>query len=264
MSLRVSLLGYGAIGQPVADALGAGDVPGVELAGVVTRTAGRATARGHRELSLDEALAASDLIVECAGINAGAAVGPRVIASGTDLLIVSVGVLADPDTRRALLHDGPGRCFLTAGAIGGLDLLGAVSATGGLASATLTTSKTASSLIQPWMNPATVARLTEGTDAATVFEGTVTEAIERFPSSLNVAVALAAATGLWEQTRVRLVADPRATMTTHHVEAHGSAGDYEFTIRNHPLESNPRTSGAVPAAVLRGIRALAQPSGIFL
>lgn len=264
MTLRISLLGYGAIGQPVADALSTGQIPGIEFAGVVTRTAGTATARGHRELGLDEALAVSDLVVECAGIPAATALGPRVIASGTDLLIVSVGVLADPELRRTLLHDGPGRSYLTAGAIGGLDLLAAVSANGGLESATLTTTKTASSLIQPWMNPATVSRLSEGTDAATVFEGTVAEAIERFPSSLNVAVALAAATGLWEQTRVRLVADPRATMTTHRIQAQGGAGDYEFTIRNHPLESNPRTSGAVPAAVLRGIRALTQPSGIFL
>jgi aspartate dehydrogenase len=239
-------------------------VADVELAGVVTRTAGTASARGHRELSLDEALAASDLIVECAGIPAVTALGPQVIASGTDLLIVSVGVLADPALRDVLLHGGPGRSYLTAGAIGGLDLLAAVSANGGLASATLTTTKTASSLIQPWMNPATVSRLTDGTDAATVFEGTVAEAIERFPSSLNVAVALAAATGLWEQTRVRLVADPRATMTTHRIDAHGSAGDYQFTIRNHPLESNPRTSGAVPAAVIRGLRALVRPSGTFL
>ena len=264
MTLRVSLLGYGAIGQPVADAITAGEVAGVELAGVVTRTPGRATARGHRELSLDQALEASDLVVECAGIAAARDFGPRVIASGTDLLIVSVGVLADPELRRTLLHDGPGRSFLTAGAIGGLDLLAAVSLNGGLESATLRTTKTASSLIRPWMNVATVARLTEAAEAATVFEGTITEAIERFPSSLNVAVALAAATGLWDQTRVRLVADPRATMTTHHIEAHGSAGEYQFTIRNHPLESNPRTSGAVPAAVIQGLRAFARPSGTFL
>lgn len=264
MTLRVSLLGYGAIGQQVADALGTGELAGAELAGIITRTPGRAAARGHRELAFDEALELSDLVVECAGIAAAMEHGPRVVASGTDLFIVSVGVLAHPTLRKTLLHDGPGRSYLTAGAIGGLDLLAAVAANGGLASATLTTTKTATSLIQPWMNPATIARLNTGTDAATVFEGTVTEAIERFPSSLNVAVALAAATGLWDQTRVRLVADPRATMTIHRIEAAGTAGEYEFTIRNHPLESNLRTSGAVPAAVLHGIRSLLRPSGTFL
>ncbi len=264
MTLRVAIVGHGAIGQPVADALRRGDVAGVNLSGVVTRTPGTAEARGHRELALDAALDLSDLVVECAGIAAAAEVGPRVIASGTDLLIVSVGVLADPGLRRRLLNDGPGHTFLTAGAIGGLDLLASVAAEGGLSSASLTTTKTAASLVQPWMHSSVVDRLMQGTDARTVFEGTVTEAIEKFPSSLNVAVALAAATGMWEQTRVRLVADPRANMTTHRVEAEGTAGEYDFTIRNHPLESNPRTSGAVPAAVLRALRALTQPSGTFL
>lgn len=264
MTLRVSLIGYGAIGRPVADAIAGGEVPGVELGGVVTRTAGVATERGHRELSLDAALDTSDLMVECAGIPAAAELGPRVVASGTDLLLVSVGVLADEPLRSALLTGGPGRTFLTAGAIGGLDLLASVAAGGGLTSASLTTAKSASSLVQPWMHSSVVAQLREGTDARTVFEGPVSEAIEKFPASLNVAVALAAATGMWEQTRVRLVADPRAVLTTHRVQASGPAGEYDFTIRNYPLETNPRTSGAVPAAVVRALRALTQASGTFL
>ena len=263
MTLRVALLGYGAIGQPVGDALSAG-VDGVELVGVVTRTQGKATARGHTELTLDEAIAGGDLIVECAGIDSVVRHGPQIIASGTDLLIASVGALIDTALRRTLLDGGPGRSYLTAGAIGGLDLLGAVARGGGLDAVSLTTTKAPGTLVRPWMDAATADGLRNGSGTTVVFDGTVAEGIALFPSSLNVAVALAAATGHWEATRVRLVADPRATLTTHRIEASGRAGEYDFTIRNQPLESNPRSSSAVPAAILRGLQALANPSGTFL
>lgn len=263
MSIRVSLLGYGAIGRPVADALAAGTVAGVELAGIVTRTPGVAASRGHAELSMVGALDASDLVVECAGIEAVRAYGPTIIASGTDLLIASVGALADEGLRHTLLHGGPGRGYLTAGAIGGLDLLGAVARNGGLDAVMLTTTKTARTLLRPWMDAEAADALRHATEAVTVFDGEVLEAIALFPQSLNVAVALAAATGNWS-TRVRLIGDPYATLTTHQIDASGMAGDYSFTISNHPLESNPRSSSAVPAAILHGLAGLARPSGTFL
>lgn len=262
MSIRVSILGYGAIGRLVADGLAVGDVPGVELAGIVTRTLGAASSRGHTELSLVEALAASDLIVECAGIEAVATLGPTIIGSGTDLLIASVGALANPELRHTLLDGGPGRSYLTAGAIGGLDLLGAVARDGGLDAVTLTTTKTASTLVQPWMDASVSEELRRGASVATVFDGEVLDAITLFPQSLNVAAAIAAATGMWG-TRVRLIADPGVSLTTHHIEANGRAGEYSFTISHHPLESNPRTSGAVPAAILHALSSLAIPSGSF-
>lgn len=264
MSIRVSLLGYGAIGQPVADALSGGTVPDAELVGIVARTPGKAAARGHLELSLDEAIARSDIVVECAGIDAVVRHGPQIIGSGTDLLIASVGAIIDPALRHTLLHGGPGRGYLTAGAIGGLDLLGAVARGGGLDAIVLTTTKLPGTLLRPWMDAETTASLRDGRVTTVVFDGAVSEAIDLFPASLNVAVALAAATGHWESTRVRLVADPEAAMTSHRIQASGPAGVYDFTIGNRPLEANPRSSGAVPAAIVRGLASLARPSGTFI
>ena len=96
-----------------------------------------------------------------------------------------------------------------------------------------------------------------------VFTGGVTEAIERFPASLNVAAALAMATGLWAGLTVTMVADPSAALTTHRIVARGAAGEYEFTIRNLPHPDNPATSGVVPNAVLASIARLARPTGSF-
>lgn len=264
MSLKVTVLGYGAIGSTVADAIAADTLDGVELVGVVTRTPGKAAERGLVELGLDAALHSSDIIVECAGINAVTSDGPAIIASGTDLLITSVGALVDEKLRAVLLENGPGRSYLTAGAIGGLDVLGAAARDDGLDSVKLLTAKKASSLGQPWMDASTLDTLRTGTKAVTVFDGGIQEAIKLFPASLNVAVALAAVTGLWEQTRVELVADPDAEFTTHTIRAHGRAGDYTFAISNRPHADNPATSGLVPAAILHGLSRLANPSGSFL
>lgn len=95
----------------------------------------------------------------------------------------------------------------------------------------------------------------------TVFEGTVHDAIEQFPASLNVAVALAAATGLWERTTVRFIADPGAALTHHEIAASGAAGEYRFSIQNAPEPDNPASSGVVADAVLIGIATLAGESG---
>lgn len=264
MSLTVGVLGYGAIGRVVATRLAAGAVDGVELSGVIIRTSGRAASDGLPELSLDEAIEVADIIVECAAIQAVGECGPKVIAAGCDLLITSIGALAVDGLRTRLLVDGPGRSYLTAGAIGGLDLLSAAARDGGLDSVTLMSAKKANSLVQPWMDDVTAARLHDTTKAISVFEGSVREAIRLFPKSLNVAAAIAIATDTWDTLQVEMLADPLAHLTTHHIHAEGRRGDYRFTISNHPLEENPTTSGLVPEAILHGLAKLAKPSGTFL
>jgi len=54
---------------------------------------------------------------------------------------------------------------------------------------------------------------------------------------------------------VRLTADPKASLTSHVIEASGPSGEYRFEIRNNPSPQNPRTSGIVPFAVLRSLEA---------
>ncbi len=260
--LRVAVLGFGAIGARVSAALASAQVPGAALAGVITRSPERVAA--HRVLSLADAPSECDLVVECANVATLRAAGPGIVAAGIDLLPASLGALADPELRARLLEAGPGRCFLTAGAIGGIDLLGAAARDGGLDSISLTSTKRAATLVQPWMPAELVQQLQHSREAFTLFAGSVSEAIEQFPASLNVCVALAVATGMWDETRVRLVADPAATLTNHRVRASGPSGDYDFSITNKPLPDSPRSSGVVSAALLRGVGSIARPSGSFV
>ena len=259
--MKVGVLGFGAIGARVARGLADGAVPGAQLVGVHTRTPGAPRRNGLEELSEADLLSRADLVVEAAGVEAATTIGPRVISSGKDLLLTSVGVLAAPRVRCSLLEEGPGRTFLTSGAIGGLDVLTAAARAGGIDTASLTTTKTPSAIVGPWLEEAAQRSILSAEGPMTVFEGTVHDAIEQFPASLNVAVALAAATGLWEHTTVRFIADPGAALTRHEIAASGSAGEYRFSIQNAPEPDNPASSGVVADAVLTGIATLAGQSG---
>lgn len=269
--LRVVVIGHGAIGARVISELASGHVPGATLSGVVTRRPNvlrelRERGDFRAELTdfgqdLDRAIIESDLVVECAGIAALREYGQRIIRAGRDLLTVSVGALADPEMR-ASLQGGPGVLWPSSGAIGGLDVLAAAARPGGIAGgiehARISSTKRAATLVQPWMSEAEAEQLRTATEPFDLFTGSVAEAVAKFPGSLNVACAVANATRLWEETRVRLVADPHAARTVHEIEASGNAGSYVFKIENAVSPANPTSSLVVAEAVLSEIAAHAR------
>jgi aspartate dehydrogenase len=248
---RVGVIGHGAIGSVVAGALLDGRVADGELGGVLTRSALPGVPRHVR--SIDDLVERCDVIVEAAGQLALAELGPRVLASGTDLLVVSVGALADEHLCAKLTERrGHGRLLLSAGAIGGLGLLRAASLLGAIASVHLTTTKAPDVLLAPWMTPSLVAELKHGTQPVPIFEGSARDAVLRFPTSVNVAATLALATLGFDRTRVTIVGDRSAARVRHVIEVEGDAGRYAFHIENTP-SANPRTSAITPYNVLRAL-----------
>jgi aspartate dehydrogenase len=256
-ALRVGLLGWGAIGRPVGLAVADGGIDDAVLVGVSTRRP--VPDLPAPQLSVPDLAAASDVVVEAAGQRAVIEHGPTIVAAGCDLLISSVGALADPGLR-ARLSSGPGRHFVTSGAVGGLDLLVAARRLGPFESVTLTTTKAGPSLVQPWMEPSMVEQLQAGKADIACFDGPVDEAAAKFPQSINVAAALACAVGDWDVVRVAVRSAQPGASNRHVIEAVGPAGQHRFELANRPSPDNPKTSGVVPAAVLRSI-ALLRPSG---
>ncbi|GAT87543.1 DUF108 domain-containing protein [Paenarthrobacter sp. CC6] len=258
-SHRIGIIGYGAIGARVAEDISLGKVVGAELAGIISRTdngTGRpAVERPFPSLTLEAALECCELIVECAGQSAVAEYAEKILGAGVDFLITSIGALADQGLAARLNACGPGRLFMTSGAVGGLDLLEAGAREAAYDSVVVSTTKLPETLVQPWMEQEQADGIRATTEPLEVFLGSAQEAARLFPRSLNVAAAVAEAVGDWDGVQVRLTADPKASLTSHVIEASGPSGEYRFEIRNNPSPQNPRTSGIVPFAVLRSLEA---------
>ncbi len=213
---------------------------------------------------------AYDLVVECAGVSVARDLGPEVVATGTDLVLTSVGALADPVVVVGMLA-GPGRLHVTNGAIGGFDVLGAAADAGGLDAVSIRTTKLASTLVRPWMDEAEAERLRSlrpGEEPVTVFSGDPAGAIKKFPANVNVSIALAWATRgrssvedeasllrrSLDRVQVELVADPAAKLSRHEITASGAAGRIELRFESAPSPENPKTSGMTALSVARTVR----------
>jgi aspartate dehydrogenase len=252
----VAVIGYGAIGRALCteiEASAAVSGGGFRLAGVVSRS--ELPAAAPRRLGLAQAVAECDLIVEAAGHRVVADHGADILGAGVDLLVVSVGAVADPGVSAALQSGRPGRAFFASGAIGGLGLLAAAHHLSPLYTAALTTTKKPRTLVQPWMSQDMARRLNDG-ESMVVFDGTAREAARLFPRSANVAASLAIALDGWDWVRALVKADACALLTSHVIEASGGAGHYRFDISNEPDPRNPATSGVVAHNVARAVSLL--------
>jgi aspartate dehydrogenase len=251
--ISVAVAGGGAIGGVVARALRAGEVPGAELNGVITRNAPSRLL----PVTLADALESADLVVEAAGQEALAEIAPQVMRSRARLLVVSVGALRDEATFRLLASAPPGRVHLATGAVGGLDLLRAAARLGPLRSVRIVTAKKPAALVQPWMSGDEAAALRNAAGPVEIRRGPAREIARLFPQSTNVAASVALAAGDWDTVEAVVVADPGPPLTSHVITASGAAGEYRFEIRNQPSAANPKTSAVVPYSVLSAIADIA-------
>jgi aspartate dehydrogenase len=254
----VGLIGYGGIAQDVVAALReAGG--GVKVIGALCRP-GRA-AKAREALagidiveSLDALLARQPAVVaEVAGQQAVAQHGIEVLRRGFDLLVISIGALADPallDGLKAAARDGGGHILLPAGAIGGLDAIAAMRV-GGLKSVRYRSRKPPAA----WRgSPAEkVAELDKLTSAVVLYRGRASEAALLYPQNANVAAAVALAGLGFEKTEVELVADPDAPGNVHEIEVEGDAGGFAIQLQGRPSRSNPKTSALAALSVARAL-----------
>jgi aspartate dehydrogenase len=252
------MIGFGAIGRSLA-ALIREQLPHVSLIGVAKRSPPSEQDRasvfeGTRFVDTPAAFAKlpAELVIECAGHQALAAFAPDLLREGRDLLIASVGALADraleASLREAALH-GRARLLLSTGAIGAVDLLCAARI-GGLRGVNYTGSKPP----RAWLGTAAevIAHSAEA-DAVpvVVFEGTAREAALRFPQNANVAATVALAGIGLDETRVRLVADRRLHANQHSVHAEGIFGNFELTVSGNAQSTQPKTSVMVAFSLAR-------------
>ena len=257
MSLRVGLIGYGAIGAVVHRVLAQDHASAAQVAGVLVRDAARLATSPAAQLlaaSLDALLACKpDLVVECAGHAAVDAYAVAVLRAGLDLMIVSVGSLADAAREQRVVRAArqSGRqLLLPAGAIGGIDWLAAAKLAG-LTQVTYRSRKPP----RAWAGSPAEQLLNLNTlnQAARFFQGTARNAAQQYPRNANVAATVALATLGFDATHVELVADPAVSGNIHEIDATGAAGTISVRIDGKPDPGNPRTSMLTAYSVVRGI-----------
>jgi aspartate dehydrogenase len=145
---------------------------------------------------------------------------------------------------------------LPAGAVGGIDALGAAKLSG-LEEVTYTGRKPPLA----WKGTAAEALLDLGalTEPATFFEGTAREAAMQYPQNANVAATVALAGAGFDATRVRLVADPTIARNLHEVSVRSAAAEFSIRLEGRPSPSNPKTSLTAGYSMAREVLNRARP-----
>ncbi|WP_300035421.1 aspartate dehydrogenase [uncultured Roseobacter sp.] len=258
MMISVGLIGYGAIGAEILDQLN-GD-SALRIADVLVRpervTEMPAPPDSHTRLITHPDGFSSDIgfVLECAGHQALAEIGPDVIRKGISLGVLSAGALADRTVLQELkdaAKEGGSQISVLPGAIGGIDALAAAAAAG-LTEVIYTGRKPP----QAWRGtPAEdTCDLTEIKEATTVFDGSAGDAARLFPKNANVVATVALAGVGFENTQVTLIADPGATGNSHRIQARGPLTSLDFTTAGAPLPSNPKTSALTAMSAVRALR----------
>ncbi len=256
---RVAIIGYGAITAELMRCLDAlGETRRiVGVLDVPERIRSLQAAGGARFALVDrfDSLLAlrPQLVIEAAGHAAVRAFAAPVLAHGIDLIIASIGALADA-TLAKTLHEAArsgARLLVPSGAVAGIDgLLAARSA--GLAAVTY------SSLKPPiaWMGtPAEkILDLARQRERVTFFEGSAREAAIHYPQNANVGATVALAGLGLDRTRVKLIADPGVPCPLGIIEAEGDFGTFRFEILGYAAPTNPKTSLLTAHSIVHAMR----------
>ena len=273
MSQRhIAIIGFGSIARDLITILYGQQEPGPRTLSVLTRETKEQTTKAEIDhqlagkpvqievlSDLDELLASRpQMVVECAGHEAVKAYAARILERGIDLLVASVGALADADFMRELeqaARRGGAQLVVPAGAIGAIDSLGAARLSG-LTSVSYTGRKPP----MAWEGtPAEdIVPLRELNHSQQIFQGNARDAARLFPKNANVAATLALAGLGMDRTTVRLVADPTISENTHEFEVESKALNFSIQLVGKPSPTNPKTSRSTVFSIARVILAREQ------
>lgn len=198
-----------------------------------------------------------DYTVEIAGIPAAKAYGEEILRNVSDLIVVSVGSLADEEFKQKLYaaaEDSGHKLYVVNGAIGGFDLM-QVFALMGDSKVSIESTKAPRSLNgAPYLN----GRELSETEEELVFCGNVKDAIAGFPKNVNVAVATSLASDN-PDTEVRIKSIPGRKENTHAITLKGENMKAEIKVTSTPDPLNPKSSVSAAWSVVALLKNLASP-----
>ena len=261
--MRIGLIGQGAVATLALDALAQNISEPIEALICLARPhsvdkaarwaspyRGRLARDIVIETSVEGFLAARPRVVaEAAGHQALVEAGSLVLAAGVDLIVSAVGALSDDGLRSALEREAQlsgASLIISSGAIGGLDILAAAKLSG-LVEVLYTSRKPPLAWIGTKASELVV--LADLQTEAIFFEGAARDAARLYPQNANVAATIALAGAGLDDTRVRLIADPKAARNQHEIEIRSACADLSIRIEGNPSPANPKTSSTTGYAL---------------
>lgn len=223
---KLAIAGCGKLASIIVDAMIKNLLPQYELVGVYSRTedkaimlAGKANEHGmHCAVaeSFEQLLTLKpDYLVEAASPAAMREWAIPALKNGTSVVTLSIGAFADDAFYAETMQtakDCGNQVYIVSGATGGFDILQTVSLMGG-ATAEFFNEKGPDAL-----RGTAVYDDSLQTEQRTVFSGTAKEAIEMFPTKVNVTVAAARASVGPERMNVKMQSTPYFRGDTQKVE----------------------------------------------
>ena len=260
--LRVAIVGLGAIGRKVAQALDQG-IASLALVAVSAQKPEKhrgwfaGLTKPPAVLPIEALVDVADIVVECAPGKLVRSIVAPFVTSGKIAVVVSVGTLLDNEDLIELARRNGGQIVVPTGALIGLDAVTAA-AVGTIHSVRMVTRKPPLGLAgAPYIVEHNID--IEGiTEPFRVFEGTARDAAKGFPANLNVAVALSLAGIGPDRTTLEIWADPTVTRNTHRVEVESDSARFSMSIENIPSE-NPKTGMITALSVIACLRKLRAP-----
>ena len=188
-----------------------------------------------------------DVIVEAASVAAVCAHAKAVLEAGKDIVIMSVGALADEDFRNDLIdtaRKNSVKIHIPSGAVLGLDNI----KVGQIA-------RVDKILLKTTKSPASLNR--DISEKTQLFGGKAHDCVREYPKNTNVAQSLSLAAG--KSIDVELWADPAEDRNMHEIFFEGEFGEIYARIRNVPSPDNPATSYLAALSILSLLRNLDSP-----
>lgn len=257
--MRIAIIGCGSIGTTLARA--AENIDEIKKVYLFDRSGvcsdlveklKKATAVSGLEEIIDDV----DIVVESASQDAAKLYSPIALRHGKDIMIMSVGSLADKEFREEIERLAKEhRCFIyvPSGALSGID--GVKSAfESGINEVTLVSRKNPLSFKENEFVKSRGIDIENIKEPVVVFEGTAEEAVRYFPRNINVAATLSLAGIGFEKTKVKIIADPSIHKNTHTIIIKGDFGEMRSEIDNVPFPENPKTSYLAALSAIATLR----------
>lgn len=264
---NVGLIGCGTIGTHLALAIESRTIANASLIGLFDVVDSNAKSLKSKLKSIPEVHpdfnsfidSPADIIIEAASQEAVRKFGKSIIEASKDLMVMSVGALADTTFLAELLdlaavRKGRSKIYVPSGAIAGIDAIRSVKHL--LDSITLTTTKSPKALAGAPFFATREVNLDIITKVTEIYEGTAAEAVKLFPANVNVAAVLSLAGLGADKTKVRVLIDPHATTNQHEIVATGRFGDIKISVNNVTTPGNPKTSFLAVLSAIECLRSI--------